>query len=281
MAVNLAEKYSKTVDERFKLKSLTELAVSKEGDGWDWDGVNSIKVYGVTTYALGNYDKVASANRYGLPAEADNTVSTYALARDRAFTKIIDRRNKDASQGVMEAGKWLARQQDEQVTPEIDIYRLSAWATAAPTANNIVEAAGVKTTKDTAYQNFLTLQERISDKLVPLAGRIAFMTNQYYTFLKLSGFVLASEKSQEARGTGNLGEVDGVQIQVVPASYMPTGTDLIITHPVATASPMILEDYTTHDNPPGINGNLIEGRIVYDAFVLANKVNALAKHVNG
>ncbi len=281
MTVTLAEKYSKQVDERFKLKSLTNVAVAKEGDGWDWDGVNSIKVYGVTTYALGNYDRVAASNRYGLPSEADNTVTTYALARDRAFSKIIDRRNKDASMGVMEAGKWLARQQDEQVTPEIDIFRLAAWKAATPVANTIAEAAGAKTTSSNAYQNFLTLQERISDKLVPLAGRIAFMTNQYYTFLKLSGFVLPSEKSQEARGNGNLGTVDGNEVVVVPSSYMPTNTDLLIVHPTATASPMVLEDFNIHDNPPGINGNLIEGRVVYDAFVLANKVNALAAHVNG
>ena len=38
---------------------------------------------------------------------------------------------------------------------------------------------------------------------------------------------------------------------------------------------MKLEDYTIHANPPGISGSLVEGRIVYDAFVLDNKVKAI------
>lgn len=36
-----------------------------------------------------------------------------------------------------------------------------------------------------------------------------------------------------------------------------------------------LEDYTLHENPPGISDSLVEGRIVYDAFVLDNKAKAI------
>ena len=35
------------------------------------------------------------------------------------------------------------------------------------------------------------------------------------------------------------------------------------------------EDYTIHENPPGISGSLVEGRICYGAFVLDNKVKAI------
>ena len=38
---------------------------------------------------------------------------------------------------------------------------------------------------------------------------------------------------------------------------------------------MKLESYRTHENPPGISGDLVEGRIVYDAFVLENKASAI------
>ena len=36
-----------------------------------------------------------------------------------------------------------------------------------------------------------------------------------------------------------------------------------------------LEDYKIHRDPPGISGSLVEGRIVYDAFVLENKAKAI------
>ncbi len=272
MAQNLASKYSPNVDEVFKLASVSEPAVNQD---YDWVGVNSVNVYGVGTASMGNYTRSGS-NRYGTPTELDTTKTNYALTRDRSFTFTIDRRNAAESMNVTESGKALRRQIDVVVTPEIDIYRLAALGTAA-TANsaNVNTAAS---TKDTAYVDFLAVNGRISNLLVPLTERIAFMTATFYNYLKQSGFVVASEIAMGDRKTGDLGKVDGVTVKVVPSTYMPTNTDLIVTHPVAMTSPMVLTDYVVHENAPGINGWLIEGRVVYDAFVLTNKVNAIAAH---
>ena len=49
----------------------------------------------------------------------------------------------------------------------------------------------------------------------------------------------------------------------------------MIAHPCATVAPTKLEDYKIHEDAPGISGALVEGRIVYDAFVLENKKNAI------
>ena len=45
--------------------------------------------------------------------------------------------------------------------------------------------------------------------------------------------------------------------------------------PCASVAPTKLTDYFIHHNPPFINGDLVEGRIVYDAFVLENKAKAI------
>jgi hypothetical protein len=47
--------------------------------------------------------------------------------------------------------------------------------------------------------------------------------------------------------------------------------------PRATASHMMLR-YEPGANPPGINGWLVEGRVVYDAFVLDSKKNGIYVH---
>ena len=49
----------------------------------------------------------------------------------------------------------------------------------------------------------------------------------------------------------------------------------MVCHPVATVAPVKLEVYTIHENPPGISGALVEGRICYGAFVLDNKAKAI------
>jgi hypothetical protein len=53
----------------------------------------------------------------------------------------------------------------------------------------------------------------------------------------------------------------------------------IITNQIATVAPVKLAEYKVHDNPPGINGFLVEGRVYYDAFVLDNKAGAIYKHL--
>lgn len=272
MSQNLGQKYSPKVDEVFKKASITDPAMNQD---YDWDGVNSINVYGVSTVAMNTYAR-SGANRYGTPNELDDTKTNYALSRDRAFTFTVDRRNRDESLQVTEAGKALRRQIDVVVTPEIDIYRLAALNTAITNNSAFLDTGA--TTAVNAYTTFLDVNARISNLLVPLTDRYAFMTAAFYNFLKLSGFVVASEIAQTDRKTGDLGKVDGVQVVIAPSTYMPGNTDLIITHPVAMTSPMVLTDYMVHENAPGINGWLVEGRVVYDAFPLTNKVNAIAGH---
>ena len=170
MAVNLASKYSSKVDERFKLKALTEAAVNNE---YDWDGVKTVTIYSVPTVAMGNYTR-SGADRYGTPAELDNTIATYTLSRDRSFTFAIDRGNQMDTVGVMEAGKALARQNDEVIVPEIDIYRLAAWAAAATANGGNPTAAAI--TASNAYASFLKSTEYLDDNKVPQPGRISFVT---------------------------------------------------------------------------------------------------------
>lgn len=61
----------------------------------------------------------------------------------------------------------------------------------------------------------------------------------------------------------------------VPTAYFPEGVNFLIAHPSATISPIKLSDYKQHENPQGINGWLVEGRVYYDCFVLNNKKNGL------
>lgn len=273
MAMNLATKYSKKVDEKFTLASLTDAAVNND---YDWNGTASINVYGVDTVAMGNYTRTGTA-RFGVPAELGNTKTTYTLARDRAATWAIDRRNYDETMMVMEAGKSLARQTKEIVVPEIDVYRLAAIHTAAGTAGN---TATLAVTASNAYLMFLNQQAKLDEARVPMVGRIAFVTPAYYNFLKQDGsFIKSTEIAQKMLINGQVGELDGVKIVKVPSTYLPANTAFVITHPSATVGPKVLDTYKIHDNPPGINGWLVEMRVVYDAFVLTNKAAACARHL--
>lgn len=285
MAINKASKFAQKIDERFKTKLLTEVAVNKD---YDWSGVATVSVYGIDTVAMGDYTRSGAWRFTGgvAPTELGNTKQDLTLARDRGFSFTIDQGNFTETQMVARAGEALARELDEVAMPEIDVWRLSAWNTTAVATTGKLIANATATTASNAYSIFLDANTSLSDDLVPVTGRVAFLTAQYYAFLKQSNFVIDSSEAYANRKSGNYGTVDGVKLIVVPSSYMPSTmdgtvsrtTDLIVTHPSAMVSPRKIEDFKTHDNPPGINGKLVEGRLIYDAFVLNNKVNAIAAH---
>lgn len=272
MAVNLASKYAQKVDERFKLKSLTEAGINRD---YDWSGVKTVTVYSIPTSAMTDYTRTGT-NRYGTPEELGNTKQDMTLSKDRSFTFTIDRGNYEESMMTMQAGKALARQIDEVIVPEIDSYRLSVIAAAATTAGGVATAAVDKTN---AYAKFLAATEYMANNKVPLTNRIAWVTPSFYSLIKQdSTFIKASDLSQKMLVNGQVGEIDGVKIIVAPSTYFPANTAFIVAHPAATVAADKLQDYKIHDNPPGINGWLVEGRVIYDAFVLSQKVGAVYIH---
>ena len=66
MTLELTTKYSKLIDERFTLASVTEKFAGKR---YDWDGAQSIKIYSVDPVAESDYNRTAGAGRFGTIAE--------------------------------------------------------------------------------------------------------------------------------------------------------------------------------------------------------------------
>lgn len=266
MPINYAQKYSSIVDERFRLGALTNSVINQQ---FDWIDVDTVKVYSIPTVAMNNYSLTGSA-RYGTAAELENVIQTMTLNQDRSFTYSIDRKSTDDTMGVMAAAASLRRQIDEVVIPEIDAYRIAAMVTGA--GNSVATTA----TKANAYEVFLAMQEELDEDKAPVGGRIALVTPAYYNMLKLDpAFLKNADLGQRMLLNGQVGEVDGVPIIKVPSSYFPAGVTSLITNPICTVAPIKLQDFKIHDNPVGINGFVIEGRIRYDAFVLNSKKDGI------
>ena len=269
---NLAIKYSKTVDERFHRESQALMALNNDHE---FTGVKTVNVYSLPVVAMSDYQR-GGANRYGTPNDLTRNVQTLTINRDRAFTFIIDKGDKLQSQMVTDAGRALARQIREVVVPEFDTY---VFATLAGTATSRGNYATGEITKDNAYEAFLHAQEVLGNRNVPDKGRVCFCSYRFANLLKQdAAFMRYSNLSQEMLIKGVMGEVDGTRIVKVPSGRLPAGAAFILTHPCAATAPKQLEEYKTHDNPPGISGWLVEGRFIYDCFVLDEKADAVFYH---
>jgi len=274
--INLASKYSTNVDERFYKESQAAMALNND---YEFTGVQTVKVYSIPVAVMTDYSK-SGLSRYGTPDDLTRNVQTLTLTRDRAFTFIIDKGDKLMSQMVSDAGKALSRQIREVIVPEYDTYVFQTLASAATAAGNVPESGKVAIpTQIGAYEAFLNAQEKLGNANIPDQGRVCFCSYRYANLLKLDpAFMQYGDKAHEMTQKGVIGEVDGCKIVKVPATRLPLGCSFILTHPIAATGPKVLEDYKIHDNPPGISGWLVEGREIYDCFVLNEKRNAIFYH---
>lgn len=267
-----AKKYANQVDERFSRASQAELVVNRD---YDFKGVKTVAVYSVPTVEMVDYER-AGLSRYGTPEDLGNQTQELTITKDRSFTFIIDKGDKSQSMLAMDAGKALNRQLREVCVPEYDKHVFSVIAKAAFDNGNTSAAA---VTKSNAYEQLLAAQEVLGNNNVPDSGRVCLCSYKFANFLKQdSAFMKYGDASQEMVSKGILGEVDGTRIVKVPASRLPGGCNFILTHPMACVAPKQLNEYKIHTDPPGISGYLCEGRFLYDAFVLNNKVGACYYH---
>ncbi len=131
-------------------------------------------------------------------------------------------------------------------------------------------------TAENIYTEILAASEALDNAEVPETGRALVVTPATYALMKKSNDItLDSDVGQEQRLRGVIGILDGASVVKVPAVRLPADFGFMLAHPVAVVVPVKLEDYTIHDNPPGISGALVEGRICYGAFVLDNKAKTI------
>lgn len=160
---------------------------------------------------------------------------------------------------------------------ELDTYNLGVISAAALAGGYTATAA---VTASNAYSVFLDGMVSLDNNKVPRKGRIAFVSPSFYKSIKIdNSFIDGNDPGMKIKINGQLGEVDGCKIVMVPTSYLPANCAFLVVHPSAGAAPMQLEDVNIHDNPPGISGALIEGRFIYDAFIMLAKRPATYRHM--
>ncbi|MDY3997293.1 MAG: hypothetical protein SOY81_10195 [Dorea longicatena] len=271
MAINLTTRVTSYVDEVFTSESKKSLLTN---DDFDWTGAHTIKINKVNTVGMNDYDRNGTSgksSRYGNLEELGNEMEDLVLKKDRSFTFAIDKMDKDETQGVLAGASALARQQREVIIPEVDKYTYGVMA-----ANAGTKVVDVTLTAENIYDEIIEGTKVLDDNDVPDTGRILTVVPDVYRMMKKNTELnIDCDITAEQRAKGVIAMVDGMDVIKMTAKKMPERAGFMISHPVATVAPTKLEDYKIHQDPPGISGELVEGRIVYDAFVLDNKKMAI------
>ncbi len=269
MAINLATKFDKRLDERFKLGSLTDVAC---GNQYDWDGVNAIKVWTLQNPSVNDYNASASQFRYGQIEEVQDEVNTYQLMHKKSFAPSFDETNVQDQMFIKKATVYLKQIWDEVMVPIIDRDRLNTWAEGAGQGGYNSTAL----TKSNVVEALLTAQAALDDKGVPHENRVVFAKSSLIIKYKLADeFKTADGIMQKYAIKGQKGEVDGSPLISVPDSRMPKGVDFMIKYKQASADPVKLKKLKLQIDPLGVAGTVMEGLVRFDSFVLANKADGI------
>ncbi len=272
MAINLASKFLPYVDEQFSTESKKSLLTNQD---FEWTGAHTVKVYKVSTSQMNDYKRNTpegmTGSRYGVVKDLDATTEEFTLQKDRSFTFVIDKLDQDETVQNAQAASALARQQREVVIPEVDTYVYSVMCTKAGH-----RPAAIKLTTTNIFTEIASANNALDNAEVPETDRILVVSPDTYTLMKKSkDIIMETDIANELRIKGVIAMIDGAKVIKVPAVRLPKDFGFMLAHPCATVAPTKLEDYKIHVDPPGISGSLVEGRICYDAFVLANKVKAI------
>lgn len=210
-------------------------------------------------------------SRYGAVKDLEATTETATLKKDRSFTFVIDKLDNNQTGGALAAATALARQIREVVIPEIDTYVLGVMCSNAGTKPDPVAL-----TSENIYDEIIKASAALDDALVPETGRVLTVTPATYLLMKrCKDITMETDIGNDMRVKGIISNIDGNVTLKVAAARLPKGFGFMLSHKSACCAPTQLEDYKTHQDPPGISGELVEGRVVYDAFVFENKAKAI------
>lgn len=269
--INLVTKFLPLVDEKFTTESKKSLLTNTD---FDWTGAHTIKIYKVSTSPMNDYDRPGEGpnwSRFGPVTGLDAVTEEMTLKKDRSFTFAIDKLDTDETAQQLQAASALERQLREVVIPEVDTYTYDVMC-----ANAGIIPAALSLTAANICGEIFKANTALDNAEVPETGRIIVVTPDIYLLMKQSKDIfLETDIAEDMRLKGVIAQLDGAKVIKVPANRLPAGFGFMIAHPVATVAPTKLEDYRIHQDPPGISGALVEGRVCYDAFVLDNKSKAI------
>lgn len=291
-SIALATKYLPYLDAAYKKNVLTSML---DAQNVRWDGSDTVKVYKTSLNGLGDYDR----NSGFVSGSVTGTWETMQLTQDRGRSFSVDRMDNeetlDMAFGTL-AGEFLR----VNVAPEIDSYRfatMAGWsgissATAADFSSGAHDVIGAL---DAA-------EEQMNDDEVPREGRILFISENAYKFLK--GDVTRSIGNEMTFQNG-FENINGMRIVRVPSSrfstaitlydgssggetaggYIQTATtgypiNFMIVHPSAVLS--VVKHVIPRIFSPDVNQSAdawkFDYRIYHDLFVMDNKVDGIYLH---
>lgn len=272
MAIDYAAKFSPKLDAAFPRISYTDAYTNKD---FDFDGVSKITVLNLETVPLVDYNFQGTGgaagtvsglvDRYGGGQEIQNTSQEFILAKDRSFKGIIDKRSAQDTLNLKNAGKWLAKQTNERVVPEVDT---DVFLTVYNAAIGVGGGGTAAYNPATLLHDMRAMRAKARSVNAPNSGMVFFVTTDVEVDLKDQLTPYLAYTSAGIIKENTLGSVDGVPVISVPAELFPADVKVMFWHKDAILSCKKLTETRIITNSEFVSGEVILGRFRFDSFAI-------------
>lgn len=264
MAINVAQKYAKKLA---MIDTLKSVIAGRTNQDYEWDGTKAINVWTPVAQSLNDYDRNGGMQRYGTPKEMEDTLQTLTVNKEKSYSISVDKGNASDQMGIKKAGVVVKVQQEEVQTPFWDKDALSTWAKWEGIKKITVGALD----KDNIVDMFIKARTQLVNKKVTMSPETctAYIKASAYEFLEKNPSLLGVESlAKELLTFGTVGKCKTFLVKEVPDDYLPENTPILFTVKKACLAVKKLNSLKIHDNPPGIDGILVEARDYGDSFVM-------------
>ena len=287
LSINLAEKYSPKVVDKFYRDSVVLGKTSKE---YDWDGVKTVKVWTINTYDPVDYTRpssnpvlstsggaiVGAHARYGNTYEVEDTIQTMELKQDKAVSLSVDKGNNTEEMLIKNAGKVMNLEMRERFIPMFDKLCIAKWSgffgnsATAPSWKDLVQVAK----GGTAVINKSNIVTAISDGITAIRNENTDVDDAYCYIgeTEFANLLMADEFIHYANATytprniekGVMGKIRGLQVVPVPDSYL--------------LQSVVVSDVTTAVNNPFLTKDLHFIIVKKSAVLAPTKIKDMKVH---
>ena len=174
---------------------------------------------------------------------------------------------------IKSASSIISRQDREIVVPYRDKYRLQKLAEGAGLVRTNLST---EIKRANILETLLTAKAALANNYAPMNKQVLFVGETAAIELKLADQVIAVDKIAEAPiVNGVLGKLAGMQLRIVPDTYMPEGCAFLIVTVGSAWAPVKVRKSRVITDPEDYAGSLVQYLEYHDCFVNEARKNTI------
>ena len=252
MAINLVKKYHDKLVQALEYASQLS---GKTTDEYKLDGGEGVYLTSLVPQALNNYNKAATSNRYGTPAEMQDTQQYIAWDYDKSYAITVDKANYQDGGYLKTAGAVIEEQNNDIVAPFIE---QNFYAKLCGNAGKVV-TGNAPSTSD-ILSRLAAIEAAFRNANIPKADRFVAVPTTVLQLFRQS-LTNCDNITDKMLLKGLVGRFGTLNVIEVADSDFLSDVYLVAWYRKAALKAFDIKESRVHQDPPGINGILVEYRV--------------------